>query len=642
MKKEMFLNAEWIWIHAENKPDEYAEFIFDFEAEEQCDYHFYLTGDSNYNVYLNDELVGFGQPADYPQYKIYDEFHFDKVRNGKNRVKVVVWYYGIDTQTYIKDDAGVIFELRNGDDSVYVSSEKTLGRLCVEYENYRKKDITCQLGLGYKYIAGAVNSLPYQGSVIREKGRNFVLRATEKVVLKERVPVEIVRRDDCWLIDMHEETVGFLDFDVESDRAATVTVAYGEYLKSDGNVNRFLNGYEDFSADIEVKKGRTIYTNYFRRFAGRYLQVFTDAELKIHYVGLRPTDYPLEAQEPNFKSEIRNRIYKTSVKTLLACMHEHYEDCPWREQALYNIDSRNEMLCTYYAFGDYKFARSNLILMTKGLRPDGLFTICFPAGRDFPIPSFSMVYPVQVYEYIQYSGDKGILAETFDAVETIMNTFIKRIDKEKNLIADLPYPYWNFYEWSKGSDNSRNLFRTPDTPSPTRYTLLLNAQFLFVLEYYKKLCEMQGKLFEFDDSAMRKAIIDTFYVAEKGLFKAVDIDEPYYTTLGNSYAILCGLGNRGLAEKLIAGEGLIPITLSMNIYLYDALLKLDKNYKDFIIADLDRRYKSMLDQGATTFWETDLGAQGIDNKGSLCHGWATLPIYYYTLLNGKEYFNGSL
>lgn len=642
MKEKVFYGAKWIWIHADNKPDEYAEFIFDFNGDMDGEYELSLTADSNYNVYVNEKLVGFGQPTDYPAYKIYDNFPLTEVQGGKNTVRIVAWYYGADTQTYIKDDAGAIFELRKNGEVIYSSSEKTLGRLCADYENYRNKNITVQLGLGYKYLAGVVNDLPYHESVVREKGRNFHLRATERVVLKDRVPVKIIRREDCWLVDMQEETVGFLSLDIESDRDALITVAYGEYLREDGNVQRLMGRKADFSADIQVKQGRTVYTNTFRRFAGRYLQIFTDAELTVHYAGLCPTEYPLTANKPQFQSELRNRIYHTSAKTLLSCMHEHYEDCPWREQALYQIDGRNEMLCTYYGFNDTKFARSNLVLMAQGMRPDGLFTICFPAGLDFPIPSFSMIYPVEIYEYIQHSGDESVLAETFDAMETVMNTFIKRIDKDTNLIADFPYPYWNFYEWSQGSSNEDQIFRTADMYYPKKYSLLLNVEFLFVLKYYKKLCAMHGKPFDFDESAMRQAIVDTFYVPEKGLYKATDIDEPYYTMLGNSYAILVGLGGKEIAEKLIDGKDLVPITLSMNIYFYDALLKLDKKYKDFIIADIDKKYKRMLDMGATTFWETERGCEDQGHTGSLCHGWAAMPIYYYTLLNGEEYFNGKL
>jgi hypothetical protein len=50
----------------------------------------------------------------------------------------------------------------------------------------------------------------------------------------------------------------------------------------------------------------------------------------------------------------------------------------------------------------------------------------------------------------------------------------------------------------------------------------------------------------------------------------------------------------------------------------------------------------MLEMGATTFWETEKGCEDQGHTGSLCHGWAAMPIYYYTLLNGEEYFNGKL
>ena len=91
MAEKVFSSAEWIWIHGENKSDEYAEFIFDFDGTCDGQYELLLTADSNYNVYLNNKLVGFGQPADYPTYKIYDKFPLSNVVEGKNSIKIVIW-----------------------------------------------------------------------------------------------------------------------------------------------------------------------------------------------------------------------------------------------------------------------------------------------------------------------------------------------------------------------------------------------------------------------------------------------------------------------------------------------------------------------------------------------------------------------
>lgn len=75
----------------------------------------------------------------------------------------------------------------------------------------------------------------------------------------------------------------------------------------------------------------------------------------------------------------------------------------------------------------------------------------------------------------------------------------------------------------------------------------------------------------------------------------------------------------------------------MKCFKYDALIKIDKEkYRDFILNDIKRTYKTMLDTGATAFWETEKGESDFDNAGSLCHGWSAMPIYYFNLLLNGE------
>ena len=102
--------------------------------------------------------------------------------------------------------------------------------------------------------------------------------------------------------------------------------------------------------------------------------------------------------------------------------------------------------------------------------------------------------------------------------------------------------------------------------------------------------------------------------------------------MGNSMALLIGLGDAELADKLIEGVGLIPVTLSMSAFFYDALLRFGDKYKNWILNDIRKKYKMMLDEGATTFWETEKGWQDFGNAGSLCHGWSAIPVYYFKKL----------
>lgn len=99
--------------------------------------------------------------------------------------------------------------------------------------------------------------------------------------------------------------------------------------------------------------------------------------------------------------------------------------------------------------------------------------------------------------------------------------------------------------------------------------------------------------------------------------------------------MLAGIGGKETAEMLVSQKGMIPITLSMNAFRYDALLLFGDKYKKVIIADIKDKYGKMLEKGATTFWETELGGEDFGGAGSLCHGWSAIPVYYLSVL-GKN------
>ncbi|MBQ3492735.1 MAG: hypothetical protein IJA88_01360, partial [Clostridia bacterium] len=307
--------------------------------------------------------------------------------------------------------------------------------------------------------------------------------------------------------------------------------------------------------------------------------------------------------------------------------HDHYEDNPWREQSMYVLDSRNQMLCGYYLFNDNDYQRANLITISKSQKEDGLLAICAPTSKSTAIPSFSLFFPVAVAEYVEHTGDKSILDEVYGVCKDIINIFISRIDKN-NLIAQLPYPYWNFYEWTKGAGNSDDLGRKPTDPYVKKYDLLLNTLFLYSLKHFNKLAEIVGDKVLVDTFAIKKAVNREFLVDGKYV---LDKDSKICSRFGNSLALLTGVAENGveLAEKIKSGEEMIDITLSTATFMYDALLSFDENNKEFILEDIRNKYNYMLEQGATAFWETIVGAKDFDNAGSLCHGWSAVPVYYF-------------
>jgi len=472
------------------------------------------------------------------------------------------------------------------------------------------------------------------GTVV-DKPKPVMMRPIAKLVVGSPVETKVLKNgnDKRFLIDLGCEYVGYIDVDIESDIPQTVVIAFGEHI-ADGCVRRFITG-SDFSVEVGVKSGRTVYMNSFRRIAARYLEVFADSPVKIHRVSLRPTDYPVNEIRFDAGSELRRNIYRICVNTLRLCMHDHYEDCPWREQALYAMDSRNQMLCGYYAFGETVFPRSSLQLMSKDTRYDHLLTITVPCGMDLCIPSFSMHYITAVREYYQYSHDLSLLAEVWDKVQSITDAMIGNMgDGMYRTFAG--GGHWNYYE--SGISGPFGGDREPSSD------LIGNCLLVLCMENMAQIAEWlgyNGTRYTELAAQVRDAVNKTFYDPKSGLY-VYRTDDRRLTVLGNSLAILCRAAEGECAERIaqrIAEDApcLQPTTLSMACFKYDALLMVNRDkYADTILKTIEDQYSVMLDAGSTTVWEDYLGESAYDGKGSLCHGWSALPVYYFHLLCGSK------
>ena len=615
----IFENCKWIWINDEENADEYADFLVSFDLENMDGVDLNISVDGSFEAYLNGSLCAFGSCADYPHYKFYDSFRLDEYcKQGTNELKITVWHIGVASSVYAMANAGLIFNVTQGGKDLAASSRDTLSRRNPNYVSGRCKIVTGQLGPSYQYDARGDDSQPYASSVEVAKTTDLNERRIENLQILPRVSASAEDDGQRILIDLGRETVGFLDLELESDEEQELTIIYGERLDEHGRVPRIIES-RDFSYDFVAKKGENSFLGAMRRLAGRYLEIEHSAPLRIKYAGMRPVVYPVRKKARSFKNELHQRIYDACAYTLECCMHEHYEDCPWREQALYSLDSRNQMLCGYVAFGECRYARYNIVLLAKSLH-NGLLRITSPTDTELPIPFFSLTFVQQVYEYIKFSGDKSILGEVMPVLDEIMATFARRID-ESGLIPAFPAPAWNFYEWTSGNDGSLR-------DDSLRYDLCLNAMFIYVLSVYK---ELGGRCLA-DADAMRESLRELLYDVERGLYKNSSVDGRF-SVIGNSLAILAGAADSSVAEKIVSErESLTDVSLSMNCYFYDALLALDKSYKDYIMTDIEEKYSYMLSCGATTFWETIGGASAFNNAGSLCHGWSALPIYYFDVL----------
>lgn len=682
------MSGMWIWQNAENRRDEYVDFVDVFEVDDFIDKNSLrldISVSGDYIVWLNGKKVGYGQYRDYEHYKIKDTLDVvPYIKNGKNRLCIKAWHTGGLTFTNAIERAGLYYSVYNDEMELACSNENTLCRISKDYISHRQEMITPQLGYTYHYDAnreddwlineteGFVNAtisnicvtelLPrpikklqelafLSGKVVQQgvffwtKGEDAADRMMHSAlayrdensiidkqdgVLKLNTDEEV---DGVYLIiDLEKEDVGNLYFDIETDEETWLYIGYGEHL-AHGRVATKV-GVRNFYVGYKTKKGRQEFCGDFRRFGLRYLTIFVcGKDITIHKIGITPLRYPLTKIPFTTGNYLQNKIYETSVRTLELCMHEAYEDCPWREQSFYNMDSRNQMLCGYYAFHEYAFVRAALELVSHGVREDGLLSIVFPAGSDLPIPSFNLIVFTQFKEYLLHSGDKEFVEGKLQFLQDLMQTFLDRLSDDE-LLPNFPEPCWNFYEWTPTLQGA--LFEEGKTRG---YECPLSAFLSFALGEYVDILEILGRSEKAEtyralQKRINSAIRMHFYIEKDGLFKNFSLGTAY-SVLVNALCVLCG-ANEGIdnkaIEKALKGEyegEILACTLSMEIFRYEALLKLNEANANFILKDIDENYYAMLSKGATTFWETAKGYADFGNAGSLCHGWSALPVYYY-------------
>lgn len=469
------------------------------------------------------------------------------------------------------------------------------------------------------------------------------------------------------LFDLGEESTGLLDLEFTAPAGTLLKISWGEHLEA--LRTRSHIGNRTFQSTYVCKEGYQHFIHYFNRLGLRYLELHVypaeermdasgdiptaeaqrqakTAEIIWHYAGIRPLMYPVaELGGFSCKDALHQKIYDTAVRTLWLCMHEHYEDCPWREQALYSMDSLNQTLCGYYCFGEWEFARGSLRILGESMEEDGFLQIAPPGSMDITIPYFSFQWVLALRDYLYFTKDRQFVEEMWIYVERLVH---KRLETLEDGLLPVPLgeKYWHFYEWSDGLDGlveqgckglPADAPRRVDAPFQLTFILMLQA-----------VCDMAGLLQKEELQQQLKETIGQMQTATHILFFSKERDayltyaderdgqwylrEEAPKELVQAWAVLAGivpLEKEAPLLETLAKNRYQGATLSMLRFKYEALLTRPEQYAEVVFDDIAARWGKMLYQGATSFWETEEGASDFGHAGSLCHGWSAMPVYFY-------------
>ncbi|MCE5323557.1 family 78 glycoside hydrolase catalytic domain [bacterium] len=693
------IKAKWVWPSSyECGPNQYVQFRHEFDLVESIEKaKLIISCDTNYALWINGAFIDCGQYHDFPNHKICDVLEISNLKQGKNVLACLVYYQGEDSFQYFKGWPGLIYQIEAGGIKI-TSGTQTICRVDPNYKNGEVDRITCQLGYTFEYDARGTdnwrepNYTPgtdwshlsdVDTTSVQDRPLEAV-RPVKKLIFKDRIEPRIaaqgifVRRTsdetslaesiqtDCLstkcivdrlesgalylrseaqedadgyylVFDLGREEAGIFDLDIDAAAGTIVDISWGEHL-DDLRVRSYVGG-RHFASRYICKECRQSFIHHFKRLGGRYVQLNISSisdNVTIYYAGIVPTEYPIEKKGSFTCSDsLHNKIYETCARTLHLCMHDHYEDTPWREQALYAMDMRNQALTGYYCFGEYDFPAASIALLGKSLRDDGFLEMCAPAQLSITIPVFSLAWVLAASDHYHHSGDIDALRGSYPVAKPI-------VDKRAESMVDglVPVPcgeqYWHFYDWAYWLDGGDRVLdkKRFDAPFNLFYILALDA-----------VASLAAALGDSDTNAayqsladsLRSRVHEVFWDFQNGVYQTYAGEcaaRDHYCELVQSLAILAGICSKETAAELrkrlaTDDNGLVKTTLSYTLYKFEALLTDPGSYGAYVFDQIKRDWGYMLLHGATSFWETINGASDFADAGSLCHGWSGIPAYFY-------------
>lgn len=683
--------SQWIW-NGEDGINQYVCFRKELDLSEDTAL-LYISCDTNYSLWVNGQWVNFGQYLAYPKDKHYDVIDISKyIINGKNSVCVLVYYQGVNTFSYSVGKPGLFYAIKTK--SGFISNEDTYTKKASGFKEGEIDLITWQLGPSFSFDARKneewtdkdyvmdetwVKAIPcdksdvfpfemkkrpikklqlekvnaqllmggelcYRSEDTRLSGKmqNAFLRIDDSFFKEENGEITITKNNAYIILDLGKEMSGYFNLEITACEGTKIDIAYGEHLL-DMRVRALDRDKNNFVFDYTAKGGKQSFQNYFRRLGGRYLQLnFTNVKesVVIHSAGVFYASYPVrETDRLKLSDSLDKKIYEISIRTLRECMHDTFEDCPWREQGLYGFDSRNQGLCGYSVFenGNYEFVKASLSLLGDSLGDDGILAICaLTDTKGYKIPSFTLYWVVFVSEYVVYSGDKEFAKEILPKIKKVTNEYFKDYDTApvKRINGE---NYWNFYDWKRilaGENSEENFVAETDVLCNLIAAFMAKKAVSLAMaagdkEYAKELKEIFKRL--------KKTVNTYFYDEKTGLYKTL-LEGEHTCQYAQALAILTDIAiNKKACEKALLNppEGMAELNLSTLQFKYEALLKNKKNYI-FVLDEVRRIWGNMLYDGATTFYETEGGALD-PMAGSLCHGWSAVPIYVFEKIFGNFY-----
>ncbi len=660
--------ANWIWIDKKADIHQFVRFRKKINIAKNGTYKFRISAETNFTAFCDGKEFLRGQYSDFPWHKTYTGYDLELLA-GEHLIAIEVYYCGEDFLTSWSSGQPALYcEI----DGICQSDTTWKCQFANAYLRDRIDKITVQLGFVVTYDAAADEDFAspdfddshWQNAVKVEKNVKLSPRPVPSMLRSDYIDGKIVNqgffqrelpenKDISYALTVENDTYdtnsgnGFYKiFDVGCERSGLIVlecdalrsgicidISHGEHINNSNRVhNRVVT--RNYTDRYFTGEGHQRFILH-RRAGCRYIQLnilAKEEDFKFIKCGMEEENLPLpETADFQCDDAVTMKMRENSIRTLRCCMHEHYEDCPLREQSLYAYDSRNQIMFGYYLWGNYEYAAQNWHLLAEGVKDDGFLYLTAPSKYGPPISNFSVVFVTAMLEHYMYYGEKTLFDSLKNTADGIVKVCTEHIDEKSGLFMTSHIEgMWHFYEWRPGLQGECK--NEPPYGKEDCLPKLESVYNLYLIEMFKALHELTGeeKYLELAES-QRAALFNTFYDRQKKCMITRFGDDRLHgivQVLAIIHKVVPEEDVDQLLERVYNGE-FISVSISSMRYYLELLMSRGGKFREMADALINDTFSVMLKNNSTTMWETDKGAEDFNGAGSMCHGWSALPIYYY-------------
>lgn len=460
---------------------------------------------------------------------------------------------------------------------------------------------------------------------------------TARSTTPEPVPEAVTLRSGQYVIfDFGQTYYGCTGFEIRGSDEDAVDVLWGERL-ADGRILPYQDGR--YNVDSLVLGPERYDWLACAPRGCRYLMVLAreaKKEVTLRNVILCRRGYAREkAGAFECSDSVFNRIWETSSRTLDITLQDAFLDSACKETAQYIPDAMIQSLATYMTLGSFELAAKGLREFAAAQVETGEMPAVCPSDSYVNIPDYALLWPVWLQKHYLLSGDRAFLETMVSALENLFNYFAYLGDPGTGLLSNLDTRFGAPCFLDHGSIDRRGTVTG------------LNALYCRALLSGATLFEELGHHEEAGLLRQRAAHVAArlrtlTWDAATGLFADSWHDgrrSDAYAWQTNILAVYGGVAQpehyHSIFSRFFDSQPpfqRFPGDSSDNPYFKFFVIEtaVAIGYKRLALNLIRWYWGSMLEQGATTWWEfhDPQSVRGVPAEGSLCHGYGVSPCYF--------------